>query len=108
MLCGSHARARGDAADVSFSGVIEVFTIIVKYVVKHLLCLYGRRVGVEADGFEVAVDGVLPVAALSVGVATRVIVVGGDADAIVCVCMQLLDGFCLHVFNHFSLCHGVA
>ena len=101
MLCGSHARARGDAADVSFSGVIDVFTIIVKYVVKHLLCLYGRRVGVEADGFEVAVDGVLPVAALSVLVAFAVIMVGSQWVAVAYV-LSIVADFFVHLLDVFA------
>ena len=40
--------------------------IEVQNVVDHLLGFHGWRLGVELDGFQVAVDGVFPVALLAI------------------------------------------
>ena len=57
------------------SRIVYVLAVVAKDVVKHLLGVDGRRFGVKADGLKVAVDGVLPVAALAVVVAPSVVLV---------------------------------
>ena len=44
-----------------------------EYVVKHLLGVHGRTVGIEGDGLQVIVDGHLPVALLPVFITQFVI-----------------------------------
>ncbi len=58
-------------------GIIHVFAIECHDVVEHALGLDGRAVGVEVDGPDVAVNSVMPLSALAVGVALKVIVLCG-------------------------------
>lgn len=73
------------------SGVVNVFAIVAKDVVEHLLGMDRWRVGVKAYCLKVAVDGVLPVAALSVLVAFAVIMVGSQWVAVAYVLSIVAD-----------------
>ena len=80
----------------------NVFAIIAKDVVEHLLGVDRWRVGVKAYCLEVAVDGVLPVAALSVLVAFAVIMVGIQCVAVAYILSVVADLFVhpIDVFAH--------
>ena len=76
------------------SGVVNVFAIVSKDVVEHLLGMDRWRVGV-------AVDGVLPVAALSVLVAFAVIMVGSQWVAVAYV-LSIIADFFVHLLDVFA------
>ena len=80
------------------SGVVNVFAIVAKDVVEHLLGMDRWRVGVKAYCLKVAVDGVLPVAALSVLVAFAVIMVGSQWVAVAYV-LSIVADFFVHLLD---------
>ena len=80
------------------SGVVNVFAIVAKDVVEHLLGMDRWRVGVKAYCLKVAVDGVLPVAALSVLVAFAVIMVGSQWVAVAYV-LSIVAYFFVHLLD---------
>ena len=83
------------------SGVVNVFAIVAKDVVEHLLGMDRWRVGVKAYCLKVAVDGVLPVAALSVLVAFAVIMVGSQWVAVAYV-LSIVADFFVHLLDVFA------
>ena len=80
------------------SGVVNVFAIVAKDVVEHLLGMDRWRVGVKAYCLKVAVDGVLPVAALSILVAFAVIMVGSQWVAVAYV-FSIVADFFVHLLD---------
>ena len=61
------------------SGVVHVLTVEGHDVVEHPLGLNGGAVGVELDGLDVAVDGLVPLALLAVFVTFPVVLLCGHS-----------------------------
>lgn len=57
------------------SGVVIILTIEVEDIIQHLFGFHGRTVGIECDGLQIAVDGLLEVAFPTIVIALLIVFV---------------------------------